>query len=111
MSTIFGKIISGEIPSVKLYENSLVLAIKDLYPVAPVHILIIPKKKYKSLQEIPEKELSIVTEIVSVAQKIAKEMGIEDNYRFLTNNGKEAGQSIFHLHFHLIGGKKLGSMA
>ena len=111
MSTIFGKIISGEIPSVKLYENSKILVIKDLYPVAPVHILIIPKKEYKSLQAIPEKELSIITEIVSVAQRIAKEMKIEDNYRFLTNNGKEAGQSIFHLHFHLIGGKKLGSMA
>lgn len=111
MKTIFGKIINGELPSVKVYESDRVLAIKDVSPKAPVHILIMPKKEYKSLQDIPEKDLSIVVEIIAAAQKIAKEMGIEDNYRFLTNNGSRAGQSVFHLHFHLIGGKELGPMA
>jgi len=109
--TIFGKIISGELPCTKVYENDRILAIKDVSPKAPVHILIMPKKEYKSLQDIPAEDLSIVAEIVEVAQKLAQEKGIEDNYRFLTNNGIKAGQSVFHLHFHLIGGKELGPMA
>lgn len=109
--TIFGKIISGDLPSTKLYESEKVLAIKDVSPKAPVHILIMPKKEYKSLQDIPAEELSIMAEIVEVAQKLARELGVEDNYRFLTNNGTKAGQSVFHLHFHLIGGKELGPMA
>jgi len=109
--TIFGKIISGDLPSIKLYESDNVLAIKDVSPKAPVHVLIMPKKEYKSLQAIPAEDLSIVAEIVEVAQKLARELGVEDNYRFLTNNGTKAGQSVFHLHFHLIGGKELGPMA
>ena len=87
------------------------MAIKDISPKAPVHILIMPKKGYKSLQDIPPEELHIMVEIVEVAQKLAREKGIEGNYRFLTNNGTKAGQSVFHLHFHLIGGKELGPMA
>ena len=109
--TIFGKIISGELPSVKVFENETIIAIKDVSPRAPVHILIMPKKEYKNLQEIPKEELYIIGKIVYVAQSIAREMGIEDNYRFLTNNGIKAGQSVFHLHFHLIGGKELGPIA
>lgn len=111
MTTIFGKIISGELPAEKVYESNQVLAIKDVHPQAPVHLLILPKKAYKSLQDIPEEELSIIVEIIAVAQKLAKQMGIEDHYRFVTNNGTKAGQSVFHLHFHLIGGKQLGPMA
>ena len=111
MKTIFGKIISGDLPSVKVFENERILAIKDVSPKAPVHVLIMPKKEYKNLQEIPKEDLPVIAEIVEVAQSIAKEMGIEDNYRFLTNNGTKAGQSVFHLHFHLIGGKELGPMA
>ncbi len=111
MSTIFGKIINGSLPAVKVYETDRILAIKDAHPVAPVHILIIPKKQYKNLQSVPPEDLSILTEIVAIAQKLAEKMGIAQHYRFLTNNGTRAGQSIFHLHFHLIGGKKLGPMA
>ncbi|MCB1068069.1 MAG: histidine triad nucleotide-binding protein [Simkania sp.] len=109
--TIFGKIISGDLPSIKLYESDNVLAIKDVSPKAPVHILIMPKKEYKNLQDVPVADLPVIAEIVEVAQKLARELGVEDNYRFLTNNGTRAGQSVFHLHFHLIGGKELGPMA
>lgn len=111
MSTIFGKIIKGTLPSEKVFENERILAIKDLYPIAPVHLLIMPKKEYLNLQSLPKGDLEIIKEIVEVAQYLAKEYGIADNYRLLTNNGSEAGQSIFHLHFHLIGGSELGPMA
>lgn len=110
MNTIFGKIIRGEIPSEKVFENARILAIKDLYPVAPVHLLIIPKKEIVDLQSLTQEDLALMGEIVSVAQQLAKEFNIEKGYRLLTNNGTEAGQTIFHLHFHLIGGRQLGSM-
>lgn len=111
MSTIFGKILQGDIPAEKVYEDEQLIAIKDINPVAPIHLLIIPRKEFASLQAIPDAELSIVSHIAKVAQKLAKEFDIVDNYRLLTNNGSDAGQTIFHLHFHLIGGKKLGPMA
>ena len=111
MSTIFKKIIEKKIPAEILFENERIIAIKDIYPKAPIHFLIMPKKEYASLQAVPKEDLSIIAEVASVAQDLAQEYGVENNYRLLTNNGEEAGQSIFHLHFHLIGGKTLGSMA
>lgn len=111
MSTIFGKIIKGDLPSEKVFENERLIAIKDAFPKAPVHLLIIPKKAYPSLQTVPKEDLALMGEIVDVAQKLAEEFGVADNYRLLTNNGTKAGQSVFHLHFHLIGGKELGPMA
>lgn len=111
MSTIFAKIIKKEIPSDIVFENDRILAIKDLYPKAPVHLLIMPKKEYATLQDVPKGDLPVIAEIVQVAQQLAEEFGVADNYRFLTNIGEESGQSIFHLHFHLIGGKTLGPMA
>ena len=111
MSTIFEKIISGELPSEKVFESETLIAIKDINPQAPVHLLIIPKKAYPSLQEVPKEELSIMREIIDVSQALAKKFEVADNYRLLTNIGSKAGQSVFHLHFHLIGGKELGPMA
>jgi histidine triad (HIT) family protein len=111
MSTVFGLIISGKLPAKKVFENERILAIEDIHPVAPVHILIMPKKEIKSLQEIEPHDLPLISEIVEVAQKIAEEKGITDGYRLLTNNGPDSGQTIFHLHFHLIGGKVLGKLA
>lgn len=110
MKTIFEKIIDGEISSKKVFENKKFIAIEDIAPKAPFHFLIIPKKKYKDLQSIPVNELTLVTEIATIAQKLASEHKIE-SYRLLTNIGEDAGQTIFHLHFHLIGGSKLGQMA
>jgi histidine triad (HIT) family protein len=110
VSTIFGKIIDGSLPSKKVFENERILAIEDIQPEAPVHILIMPKKPIPGLQEIKEEDLALVGEIVQVAQKLAAELGIEKGYRLLTNNGAGAGQTVFHLHFHLLGGRPLGKL-
>jgi len=108
MSTIFAKIIKGEVKADKVYEDDDILAIKDIAPAAPVHLLIIPKKEIKSLQVVKKEDLPLISKVIVVAQKLAKEFGIEEGYRLLTNVGPESGQSIFHLHFHLIGGHNLG---
>lgn len=111
MSTVFGLIIQGKLPAKKVFENERILAIEDIHPVAPVHILIMPKKEIKNLQALESEDYKILGEIVQVAQQIAEEKGIADGYRLLTNNGPDSGQTIFHLHFHLIGGKVLGHLA
>lgn len=111
MATVFGKIIRGELPSEKVFENERILAIKDIHPAAPVHLLIIPKKEIADLQSLQAEDFALLGEVISVAQQLAKQFKIEKGYRLLTNNGSEAGQTIFHLHFHLIGGRHLGPMA
>lgn len=110
MDSIFGKIIRKELPADIVLENDKLIAIKDIHPAAPVHLLIIPKKEYKDLQSLPASDFSILGDIVLAAQQLAKEFGIETGYRLLTNNGTSAGQTIFHLHFHLIGGRHLGAL-
>ncbi len=110
MTTVFAKIIAGQLPCQKVFENERILAIKDLYPVAPVHILIMPKKEIASLQDLQSEDYSLLGEIVAVAQKLAIEFDITDGYRLLTNSGSEAGQTVFHLHFHLIGGRPLAHL-
>jgi len=111
MKTLFEKIIAGELPSEKVYEDEKIIAIKDKHPKAPVHLLIIPKKMIPDLQSMQVEDLPLVGEIVRVAQQLAKQFELEDEgYRLLVNNGPDAGQTIFHLHFHLLGGRPLGSM-
>lgn len=110
MSTLFGKMIEGEISCDKVFENDRILAIRDIAPAAPVHILIIPKKEIHDLQSVTEEDLPLIGEVVQVAQKLAEEFEITDGYRLLVNNGSHAGQTIFHLHFHLIGGRRMGTM-
>ncbi len=107
MTTVFAKIIQGKLPSKKVFENERILAIEDIAPVAPVHILIMPKKEIPNLQAVTPEDMSLIAEIMSVAQQLANEYNIEDGYRLITNNGHEGGQIIFHLHFHLIGGRQL----
>lgn len=107
MTTIFGKIIRGELPCEKVFESDRVIAFKDIAPKAPVHILIVPKKEIVNLQSVEPEDLPLIGEMISAAQKLAKEFGIEKGYRLVTNNGSEAGQAVFHLHFHLLGGKRL----
>jgi diadenosine tetraphosphate (Ap4A) HIT family hydrolase len=111
MTTVFGLIIQGKLPCKKVFENERILAIEDIHPVAPVHILIMPKKPIPNFQNIEPEDYALIGEIIEIAQKIAEEKGIANGYRLLTNNGSDAGQTIFHLHFHLIGGKVLGPMA
>jgi histidine triad (HIT) family protein len=108
MTTIFGKIIKGELPSEKVFENERILVIKDIHPAAPVHLLIMPKKEIPDIQSVTPEDLPLIAEIIKVAQELAVQFQVEKGYRLLTNNGSQAGQIIFHLHFHLIGGKHLG---
>lgn len=110
MSTVFAQIIAGQLPCEKVFENERMIAFKDIAPVAPVHVLIVPKVAYRDLQSVPSEDLPVIAECLFVAQKLAQEFGIEKGYRFLTNNGSDAGQCVFHLHFHLIGGRKLGHL-
>ena len=106
---VFCKIIKGEIPSDKVYEDDEILAFKDINPAAPVHILVIPQKHISNLLEIEENDEIIITQIYKVINKIVKEMNIEkDGFRVIVNCGKDAGQEVMHLHFHVLAGKKLG---
>ncbi len=110
MTTVFGKIIEGKLPCKKVFENERILAIEDIAPVAPVHILIMPKKAIPNLQSAKAEDFSLIVEIMEVAQALAEEYNVEEGYRLLTNNGADAGQTVFHLHFHLIGGRKLSHL-
>lgn len=105
--TVFGKIIEGQLPCIKHYENQHLIVIEDINKLAPVHLLIIPKKAYKGLQDVPESDLGILAEIGKAAQIMADKFELQEGYRLLTNNGEEAGQTVFHLHFHLLGGRRL----
>ena len=111
MKTIFGKIIAGELPAEIVFENDRILAIKDICPVAPIHLLIMPKKEISNIQSMQPEDYPLIGEIIEVAQKLAKEFGVEQGYRLITNNGLPAGQTVHHLHFHLIGGRLLGPLA
>ncbi len=104
---LFCKIIKGEIPSTKVYEDELVYAFRDIAPQAPTHILVIPKEHIACVAEINEKNSAVVSHIFEVIAKIAKAEGLEDGYRVVSNCGADAGQTVFHLHFHILGGKKL----
>ncbi len=105
---IFCKIANGEIPSNKVYEDDKVLAFKDINPVAPIHILVIPKKHYESIINIQESEMNIVAHMHNVINHVAKEMNFaESGFRIVNNCGKDAGQEVKHIHYHIIGGKTL----
>lgn len=107
MDCIFCKIVNGEIPSNKVYEDEKILAFKDLEPQAPVHILIIPKEHIASANDLNEKNSDVIGRIFLVAKKIAKENNLESGYRIVNNCGTDGGQSVNHLHFHLLGGRSM----
>ena len=104
---IFCKIAAGEIPSTKVYEDDKILAFRDINPQAPVHILIIPKAHYDSVNALDESTAPIVGDIMLIAKKLAAENGLGSGYRIITNIGEDGGQTVKHLHFHLLGGVKL----
>ena len=104
---IFCKIAAGEIPSNKAYEDDKVLAFYDLDPQAPVHILVIPKEHIKSAAEIDESNSALVAHIFEVAAKLGKELGLDKGYRIVNNCGEDGGQTVKHLHFHILGGKAM----
>ena len=103
---IFCKIIKAEIPSEKYYEDDDIVAIKDINPMAPVHALIIPKKHIKNLTEIEERDINLLGKIQFVISKLARKLNIFDGFRVLNANGEKGGQSVLHMHYHLIGGWK-----
>jgi len=105
---IFCKIANGEIPSSFVYEDDQVVAFKDLNPVAPVHVLIVPKEHKLNLSEYTGADEQLLGHILVTAAHIAKELGLDESgYRVITNAGPDAGQSVMHTHFHLLGGRKL----
>lgn len=107
---IFCKIIKGEIPSNKVYEDDDVLAFYDINPVAPIHILVIPKKHIECIAHIEKEDEQLIGKMYGVINKIAEEKGFkEDGFRVIVNSGKDAGQEVMHLHFHVIAGTKLGT--
>lgn len=106
---IFCKIINKEIPSIIVYEDEKVIAFNDANPVTPIHILVVPKKHIENVLDVKDDEMDIIAHIYKVINKIAKEKGFaEDGYRVITNCGKNSGQEVMHLHFHVLAGKKLG---
>lgn len=106
MDCLFCKIIGGEIPSNKVYEDDTVYAFRDIDPQAPVHILIVPKEHIASAKDINETNSAVVAHIFEVAAKIAKAEGLDDGFRIVNNCGDSAGQTVKHLHFHLMGGRE-----
>ena len=107
MDCLFCKIVKGDIPSTKVYEDDLVLAFRDIAPMAPTHILVIPKAHIGSVAEITCENADVVAHIFTVIPQIAKAEGLENGYRVVSNCGADAGQTVHHLHFHILGGKKL----
>ena len=108
MDCLFCKIINGEIPSNKVYEDDMVYAFHDISPIAPVHFLVIPKQHISGAAAITPENSAVIAHIFEVIAKVTKEMELEGGYRVITNNGDDAGQTVKHLHFHVIGGKQLG---
>ena len=107
MNCLFCKIVAGDIPSTKVYEDEKVLAFRDIAPQAPTHILVIPKAHIASVAEINEENAAVVAHIFTVIPKIAAAEGLANGYRVVSNCGDDAGQTVHHLHFHILGGKAL----
>lgn len=104
---LFCKIIKGEIPSNKVYEDDEILAFKDIEPMAPVHILVIPKKHIACAKDIKVEDEALIGRMFSVINKIAEDLKLDNGYRIVNNCGEDGGQQVMHLHFHLLGGRKL----
>ena len=103
---LFCKIISGEIPSKKIYEDELTYVFEDIAPTAPIHYLVIPKHISK-LDEITPENSAVIAHIYEVIAKLAKDLDLKDGFRVVSNCGEQAGQSVFHIHFHLLAGRPL----
>jgi len=107
MTTLFGKVIRREIPADIVYEDELCLAFRDINPQAPIHVLLIPKKEIDKLSSADGADQALLGHMMLAAAKVARQLGVEDAFRLVVNNGAEAGQSVFHLHLHILAGRKL----
>lgn len=105
--TIFARIIDREIPADIVYEDERCLAFRDINPVAPVHVLLVPKKAIDRVQNMEDADEALLGHLFSAAKEVASALGVEDAYRLVINNGEGAGQSVFHVHLHLIAGRDL----
>ena len=111
MSTVFKKIIDKEIPAKIIYEDDDVRAFEDIAPVVKVHVLVIPKKEIRNLDAVTEEDILILGKLQVAISKIAKNLGLsEEGYRVVTNINDNGGQTVYHLHYHILGGQKLGVM-
>ena len=106
---LFCSIISGDIPSQKVYEDDLCYAFQDISPLAPTHFLVVPKQHFASAAEVTEENEAVIGHIFTVIARLAKEQGFADSYRVVTNVGELAGQTVHHIHFHVLAGKQLGA--
>ncbi len=110
MDCVFCQIVAGKIPADILYQDEEVIAFRDIHPIAPTHLLIIPKKHIRSLVDLSEAESSIIGDMVNTANRLAKREGIaESGYRLVINSGRQGGQLVPHLHMHLLGGRNLSA--
>ena len=107
METLFTKIINKEIPAEILYEDDISIVIKDINPQAPTHLLIIPKKVIPKLSDANQEDQKILGHLMLVAGKMSQQLKLDDTFRLIVNNGAKAGQSVFHLHLHLLSGRAL----
>ena len=105
MTTIFGKIIAREMPADIVYEDELCLAFRDINPQAPVHVLVIPKREIPRLSDATAEDQALLGHLMLTANRIARDLGIGDAFRLVVNNGAGAGQSVFHVHLHVLGGR------
>lgn len=111
MECLFCKIAEGSIPSNKVYEDDKFLVFHDIQPAAPTHVLIIPKKHISTMNDVAEEDLGLIGELHKVAQEAAKKLGVaESGYRLINNCGPDSGQAVYHIHYHLLGGSKLGAL-
>lgn len=111
MATIFEKIIAGEIPADMVYRDDEIVAFRDIHPASPVHVLIVPVNPIPAVDDLADDDLPLVGRMIGVARDLARAEGIsEDGYRLVMNCGRNAGQEVFHLHLHLMGGRPLGAM-
>ena len=106
---LFCRIIAGEIPSTKVYEDEQCFAFLDIAPLAPKHFLVVPKQHFASAAEVTEENEAVIGHIYTVIARLAREQGFADGYRVVTNGGELAGQTVPHIHFHVLAGKTLGS--
>ncbi|KXK24064.1 MAG: HIT family protein [Chloroflexi bacterium OLB15] len=111
MATLFSKIVHGEIPADIVYQDEMVTAFKDINPIAPVHILIVPNKEIATVNDVAPEDEQMLGHMFVVARQVARDLNIDQSgYRLLINCRGDAGQEVFHLHMHLLGGRKLGPM-
>ena len=102
---LFCKIVAGDVPAQKIWEDDDAVAFKDIRPQAPVHVLVVPRRHVASLEDAADGDGPLLGRLLLAAQRLARELNVADGYRVVTNCGGQAGQSVFHLHFHLLGGR------